>query len=196
MKKMPKSIEKVHVIDYYDGYVMSVTLLYTTVSIELVSIIRVILLFWFFQNWYSKIRSIRSKKLKKMFCNIYFNFFFKNAKIIWFYKKFSSMKNSTPYIYPSFIRGNYWVSKTSLKWIDKFGHENSMLSIRTKQKEKSHRLNELLHCFIHSHDHRQTIKKKSKKKQIRKNKKWEERKRDVAWKPIVAKQRQTGENDA
>lgn len=80
MKKMPKSIEKVHVIDYYDGYVMSVTLLYTTVSIELVSIIRVILLFWFFQNWYSKIRSIRSKKLKKMFCNIYFNFFFSKTQ--------------------------------------------------------------------------------------------------------------------
>lgn len=43
MMKMPKSIEKVHVIDYYDGYVMLVTLrLYfiATVSIEFVSIIR------------------------------------------------------------------------------------------------------------------------------------------------------------
>lgn len=108
------------------------------------------------------------------------------------------MKNSTPYIHPSFIRGNYWISKTSLKWIDKFGHENSMLSIRTKQKEKSSkRATPLLHSFSRSSsNYKKKKQKEKKKKQIRKNKKREERKPDVAWKPIVAKQRQTGENDA
>lgn len=66
-------------------------------------------------------------------------------------------------------------------------NENTILR---QNKKKSHRL-KLLHCFIYSHDQR-----KEKKKQIRKNKKREERKRDVEWKPILAKQRQTGENDA
>lgn len=64
MKKMPKSIEKVHVINYYDGYVMSVTLLYTTVSIEFV--IRMILLFWYFEiGFQNTIDTIN--KLKKIY---------------------------------------------------------------------------------------------------------------------------------